>query len=130
MEQLFLQRIGGHFVEVTEDRVELQTPITPEMLQPIGVLHGGMSAYLAESAASRGSFEGVDIEKYDVLGLDLTSTHLLPVYEGDVAITVATAMHRGGRVQVWKIEQFRKSDGAKFNISQLTTYSRKKHPVT
>ena len=49
---MFFERIGGRFVEKEKGRVVMVTPVVEEMLQPQGILHGGMSAYLAESVAS------------------------------------------------------------------------------
>lgn len=119
---MFFERVGGRFIERTEERVVLLTPVVEEMLQPQGILHGGVSAYLAESAASEAGNFSLDPEKEHVVGLDLTSTHLLPVFVGDTVRSVATPVRRGGRIQVWKVEQYRESDGALFNVSQLTTY--------
>lgn len=115
-------------VEVVEngpERCVLRTPVTEAMLQPHGVIHGGISAYLAEHAASECATACSDPEHDKVLGLDLTSTHLLPVCEGDTVETIATPVRKGGRVQVWKVEQFRASDGELFNVSQLTIYVKK-----
>ncbi len=124
---MFFERAGGKFVERTEDKVVLVTPVTDEVLQPQGILHGGVSAYLAESVASEAGNFALDREKEFVVGLDLTSTHLLPVQLGDTIRSVATPVRRGGRIQVWKVEQFRESDGALFNVSQLTTYVKRAH---
>lgn len=122
---MFFERIGGRFVEREENRVVMLTPVVEEMLQPQGILHGGMSAYLAESVASEAGNLTLDKEKEHVVGLDLTSTHLLPVALGDTIRSIATPVRRGGRVQVWKVEQYRESDGALFNVSQLTTYTKR-----
>ena len=56
------------------------------------------------------------------MGLNLESTHLLPVYLGDTIETRSKLVHGGGRTQVWAIEQVRLSDGEVFNVSQLTVY--------
>ncbi|MDO4442904.1 MAG: PaaI family thioesterase [Slackia sp.] len=122
---MFFERIGGRFVEREEDRVVMVTPVVEEMLQPQGILHGGMSAYLAESVASEAGNLTLDAKKEHVVGLDLTSTHLLPVALGDTIRSVATPVRRGGRIQVWKVEQYRESDGELFNVSQLTTYTKR-----
>lgn len=114
--------LGVEVVEDAPDRYVLHTPVTETMVQPHGVMHGGISAYLAEHAASECVTAHTDIDKEHALGLDLTSTHLLPIFPGDVAVTVATPVRKGGRVQVWKVEQFRKSDGEMFNVSQMTMY--------
>ena len=95
------------------------------MLQRHGVIHGGISAYLAEHAASECISAHTDPVVSHALGLELTTTHLLPVFEGDTIETVATPVRDGGRVRVWKVEQFRMSDGQMFNTSQMTMYMKK-----
>ena len=103
----------------------MHTPVTADMLQRHGVIHGGISAYLAEHAASECISAHTDPAVSHALGLELTTTHLLPVYEGDTVETVATPVRDGGRVRVWKVEQFRMSDGQMFNTSQMTMYMKK-----
>lgn len=122
---LMFERLGSEFTEFTPERVVMRTPVCAEMLQPDGILHGGISAYLAETAANHAAQQGVDLEQYCVVGLDLVSTHLLPVMEGDVIESVVTPARRGGKIQVWKVEQHRASDGELFNVSQLTTYTKR-----
>ncbi len=117
-----LDFIGMKRVGMTEEGYVLETPVTRSILQADGILHGGVSAMLAEEAASRGARAFTDAEVCAPVGLDLTSTHLLPVEVGDTIRTVATPVRQGGRVQVWKVEQFRTSDRALFNVSQLTVY--------
>lgn len=119
---MFFERIGARYLQRDADCVVLSTPVVEEMLQPQGILHGGMSAYLAETVASDAASIGLDANKEYAVGLDLTSTHLLPVHQGDTIRSVATPVRRGGRVHIWKVEQFRESDGALFNVSQLTVY--------
>lgn len=121
------EMLGVKVVEDSPERFVLNTPVTEVMLQPHGVMHGGISAFLAEHAASECVTKYTNIDETHALGLDLTSTHLLPIFPGDVAVTVATPVRRGGRVQVWKVEQFRQSDGEMFNTSQLTMYLKKVH---
>ena len=104
-------------VEDTPERYVMHTPVTADMLQPHGVIHGGISAYLAEHAASECISAHTDPAISHALGLELTTTHLLPVYEGDTVETVATPVRDGGRVRM--------SDGQMFNTSQMTMYMKK-----
>ncbi len=117
-----LDFIAMNRVGMTPEGYVLETPVTPDVTQPDGILHGGLSAMLAEEAASQGARESIDLQRFTAVGLDLTSTHLLPVRVGDTIRTVASPIRQGGRTQVWKVEQFRKSDGELFNVSQLTVY--------
>lgn len=118
--------MGVKVVESAPDKYVLETPVSAAMLQPHGVLHGGVSAYLAEHAASECTTKYNDNSKSHALGVDLVATHLAPIMEGDTIVTVATPMtENAGRMRFWRIDQYRKSDGVRFNTSQLTMYMRK-----
>jgi 1,4-dihydroxy-2-naphthoyl-CoA hydrolase len=110
------------YVSLTPTEGLTRVKVSDIMLQPNGILHGGISAWLAENCANKAAITGYDPEVAWPLGLNLECTHLLGVQEGDTIETHATLVRGGGRTQVWRIEQFRLSDGALFNVSQLTVY--------
>src|SRR5260370_12606337 len=51
----FTKLLGIEFAEVGADRTVLSLEITPELLQPYGILHGGVHCALVETAASFGA---------------------------------------------------------------------------
>ena len=110
------------YVKLVPDEGITRTKVCDVMLQPNGILHGGISAWLAENCANRAAMTGYSPDEAHPVGLNLESTHMLPVEPDDVIETHATMLHGGGRTQVWRIEQRRLSDGALFNVSQLTIY--------
>lgn len=118
--------LGIELVESTPDKYVTRMLVTENMLQPHGVLHGGISAALAENAASQCCTDHYDNDKTFFLGVEVSSTHLLPVKAGDTVKTVATPIRAGGRISQWKVEQYRESDGELFNVSQMTMYGKKK----
>lgn len=118
--------LGIELVESTPDKYVTRMLVTENMLQPHGVLHGGISAALAENAASQCCTDHYDNDKMFFLGVKVSSTHLLPVKAGDTVKTVATPIRAGGRISQWKVEQYRESDGELFNVSQMTMYGKKK----
>ncbi len=118
--------LGIELVESTPEKYVTRMLVTENMLQPHGVLHGGISAALAENAASQCCTDHYDSDKMFFLGVEVSSTHLLPVKAGDIVETVATPIRAGGRISQWKIEQFRTSDGELFNVSQMTMYGKKR----
>ena len=89
-------------VEVTPDRVVLEMDVGPRVHQPFGLLHGGASAVMAESAASIGAFLNCDTGHYSV-GIDLNISHLRAKREGTLRAT-ATPIRKGRSVHVWGIE--------------------------
>jgi uncharacterized protein (TIGR00369 family) len=88
-------------VEVTPERVVLRLPVTWKVHQPYGLLHGGVSALLAESAASIGGSVSVPPNK-SVVGIELNASHLRAMREGTLTAT-ATPVRRGRTIQVWEI---------------------------
>ena len=116
------EQLNIEFVKMTPTEGVTRTLVVEEMLQPNEILHGGISAYLAENCANHAAISGFDPEEAWPVGLNLESTHLLPVHLGDTIETRARLVHGGGRTQVWAVEQARLSDGEIFNVSQLTVY--------
>jgi uncharacterized protein (TIGR00369 family) len=89
-------------VEAGPDKVVLTLPVGPSVHQPYGILHGGVSALLAESAASMGGAMNAGPDK-GVVGIELNASHLRPVAEGLLTAT-ATPIRAGRTVQVWSID--------------------------
>jgi len=94
--------LGIRTVEAGADRVVLELDVTPEVHQPFGLLHGGVSALLAEGAASVGGVMSAE-PGYVVVGTELNISHLRPVRSGVITAT-ATPIRKGRTVQVWAIE--------------------------
>jgi 1,4-dihydroxy-2-naphthoyl-CoA hydrolase len=88
-------------VEASADRVVLRVPVTWKVHQPYGILHGGVSALLAESAASFGAELAAGPDRR-VVGTELNASHLRGVRDGHLTAT-ATPLRVGRTVQVWAI---------------------------
>ncbi len=88
-------------LEVSAERVVLTLPVGPPVHQPAGLLHGGVSALLAETAASIGSGAAAPEGKI-IVGIELSASHLRGMTEG-VLTAVATPIRLGRSVHVWRI---------------------------
>ena len=95
------KHLGVEVVEVTPDRVVLRVEVGPKVHQPYGILHGGVSALLAESAASFGGAVSVAPD-YIVVGTELNCSHLRSMSSGVLTAT-ATPLRKGRTVHVWGI---------------------------
>ncbi|MGH9082789.1 MAG: PaaI family thioesterase [Acidimicrobiales bacterium] len=93
--------LGIETVEATADRVVLRLPVTSRVHQPYGLLHGGVSALMAESAASYGAGLAAP-PGHHVVGIELNASHLRPMRDGVLTAT-ATPVRRGRTVQVWEV---------------------------
>jgi 1,4-dihydroxy-2-naphthoyl-CoA hydrolase len=91
-------------VEVMEagpERVVMRLPVDWKVHQPYGILHGGVSALLAESAASFGAALAAEPGR-SVVGIELNASHLRSLRDGHLTAE-ATPVRVGRTIQVWRI---------------------------
>lgn len=94
----------GVTIEVAEpERVVLKMPVTSKVHQYTGIMNGGVSVYLAETAASIGVVASADLEKVTPVGIEINANHLRAVSKGIITVE-ATPIHTGRTMSVWKIE--------------------------
>lgn len=96
------EALGMEVVSVSDNRLIMKMPVDHRTIQPFGVLNGGASMALAESAASLAGNLIVDPGHYCV-GLEIKGNHLKPIREGYV-LGVASPLHVGKSTQVWNID--------------------------
>ena len=97
------ESLGISVVEATPEKVVLTMPVGPTVHQPFGLLHGGASAVIAESAASIGAYLNCDPKTQFAVGVDLNITHLRAMRSGTVTAT-ATPIRKGRSVHVWGVD--------------------------
>jgi 1,4-dihydroxy-2-naphthoyl-CoA hydrolase len=98
-----LSHLGIEFTEIHEDYLVARMPVNQATSQPLGLLHGGASAALAETVGSTAAYLSVDRTKYYTLGLEIKCNHVKGATSGYVYGT-ARAVHSGNKTQVWQIE--------------------------
>ena len=113
-----VEHLDMEVLEATPDRVRVRMPVGPKVHQPYGLLHGGASVALAETAASIASALNIDREKQWAVGLEINANHLRAVRDGFVTAE-ATPLHRGRATMVWSVE-LRDQDGKLVCISRCT----------
>lgn len=97
-------KLLGVSIEKRSKRHVLATLVVGDKVrQSFGLLHGGASVALAETAASLGGMQHVDPTKECVVGLEITANHLRTKRDGVVTAT-ATPLHIGRRTQVWDVK--------------------------
>lgn len=90
------------FQVLEKDRVVITMPVNEKTHQPAGLLHGGASVALAETAASIGGYLNVDPQKQSVVGVEINANHIRGKRDGIVTAT-ATPIHIGRTTMVWDI---------------------------
>lgn len=106
MENLFKNTLMAHLgmtlVDNDPNRVVVTMPVDSRTHQPMGLLHGGASVALAETAASMASMFNINPETSAAVGIEINANHLKSVRSGTVT-AVATPLHRGATTHVWDI---------------------------
>lgn len=105
----FDRLIGLRFTGAGADEVTAEIPVTDVLLQPYGLVHGGVYATIVETLASTGAALSALARGQTTVGLENSTSFLRGTREG-VLRARATPLHRGGRTQVWSVE-IRDGDG-------------------
>ncbi|HNX92824.1 MAG TPA: hotdog fold thioesterase [Syntrophomonas sp.] len=97
--------LGIEIVEYTPERVVAQMPVTPKVHQPFGLLHGGVSVVIAETVASAGSYQFVDVSYQRAVGLEINANHIRSKASGMVH-AIGLPVHVGKRTIIWDIRVY------------------------
>lgn len=93
---------GLQLLEYSEDRVCARVEVRDELKQPMGLVHGGVYASIAEAITSLATGFAVLGSGRTSMGLSNSTSFLRPITEGYVH-AVATALHRGRTTWVWEV---------------------------
>ncbi|QDI92956.1 hotdog fold thioesterase [Salicibibacter halophilus] len=91
------------YVELSSNRLVMTMPVGPKTQQPAGILHGGASVALAETAATMATAMNIDPQKYHPVGMEINANHVRSKTNGIVTAT-ATPFHKGRTTMVWDIQ--------------------------
>jgi 1,4-dihydroxy-2-naphthoyl-CoA hydrolase len=94
---------GLEMLEADDEIVRAQVAVRDAIKQPMGLVHGGVYAAIAESIASTGTWLGVSQLGKTVQGLSNQTSFLRPITQGTVHAT-ARRRHRGRTTWVWEVE--------------------------
>ncbi len=94
---------GLDVLEVTDELVRAQVPVRDEIKQPMGLVHGGVYASIAESITSMATARAVYADGQMAQGMSNQTNFLRPITEGTVH-AVARRRHRGRTTWVWEVD--------------------------
>ena len=114
----FMDLLNIEFTAYSETTVEAVMPVTPDLCQPMGVVHGGALISLAESVGSAGSMLQVDPEQFEVHGSVVYTQHLSPARKGKL-FARAGILSRGDFKHIWDVE-IRDEQGQLISVSRVT----------
>jgi 1,4-dihydroxy-2-naphthoyl-CoA hydrolase len=99
----FDNHIGTEWLDLGPDEARARIPVGSHHKQPMGLVHGGVLATLAESICSVATYRAVSAGGMTIVGQSNQTTFLRPIREGHVN-AVARPRHRGRTTWVWDVE--------------------------
>jgi uncharacterized protein (TIGR00369 family) len=99
----FDKELGLVFTEISPDRTRAQVDVVPKLLQPMGIVHGGVYCSMVESLASVAAYTWKAANGGgSVVGVN-NNTDFLRAIHGGVVYGTAIPIHRGRRQQLWQV---------------------------
>ena len=118
--------LGVKIVEVAAERVVLTMEVTPNVHQYVGIMHGGVSLYLSETAASIGAVANADLTKVTPVGVEINGNHVRAVSKGTLTVT-SVPVFTGRTMAVWQTEIT--NDKGKLVCTSRVTFALQKKPA-
>ena len=122
----FDRHYGLEVVECSDELVRGRVPVREHVTQPIGLVHGGVHAAIAEGLASLGTNHGVAAEGQVAFGMSNQSSFLRPIGSGTIHAT-ARRRHRGRTTWIWDVE-LTDDEGRLCALSRVTVAVRSASP--
>lgn len=110
--------LGFELLEAHEDRALGRFAVTDSVRQPMGVVHGGAYAAMAETLASATTWLHVRGDGNIAVGQSNHTSFLRPVSSGTVHVE-ARRRHRGRTSWVWEVD-FTDDDGRLCAVARVT----------
>ena len=96
------ETLGMEITLCEKGLVEITMPVDHRTHQPLGLLHGGASVALAETAATIGGMFLICEENKTLVGVEINANHIKSIKTGIVKAT-GRVIHQGKTTQVWEI---------------------------
>ena len=112
------------FSEIGADYLSASMPVDARTVQPMRILHGGVSCVLAETLGSLASNMVVNPEGFYAVGAEINASHLRPATRGRVTGT-ARPIRLGSSQHVWDI-RIENEAGGMVCVARLTNVIRRR----
>ncbi|MDP9346500.1 MAG: PaaI family thioesterase [Actinomycetota bacterium] len=103
LDRTFDSLYGLEVLDASDELVRAQVAVRDEVKQPMGLVHGGVFASIAESITSMATAMAVYDDGKSAQGLSNQTSFLRPITRGTIHAQ-ATRRHRGRTTWVWEVE--------------------------
>jgi len=118
-----LEALGIEILSVDSQEILLRMPMSDRARQPMGLLHGGISMVLAESAASMHACWGTDLSRSAPVGIEISGSHLQSASDGHI-LARGTLVRRSKRLAVHQVEIIHEETNRVLCLSRVTNFYR------
>jgi 1,4-dihydroxy-2-naphthoyl-CoA hydrolase len=108
-------------VSVDSQHIVLRMPMADRARQPLGLLHGGISMVLAESAASMHACWEVDLSRFVPVGVEINGSHLRSASDGHI-LAKGTIIRRSLKLAVHNVEIIHEETNRLLCVSRVTNF--------
>jgi len=109
---------GLELLEFSETEVRARVAVREEVKQPMGLVHGGLYASLAESMSSLATAAAVMTEGKVAMGMSNSTSFLRPITQGTVHAH-AQRLHGGRTTWIWDVT-FSDDEGRTCAVTRMT----------
>lgn len=120
-----MENLGIEYTHVSEGYVEATMPVDKRTCQPFGVLHGGATLTLGETAAGLGSMILCNDDEIAV-GMQVNGNHVSPALEGDTVLAKAEIIHKGRTSHLWNVNVYTSENKLVSSVRVLNSIIKKK----
>jgi len=117
-EKTFDALYGLEILEIDDEHARARVPVRDAVKQPMGLVHGGLFASIAESLTSVATATSVAADGMIATGMSNQTSFLRPITEGTVHAQ-AVRRHRGRTTWMWDVE-ITDDDGRLCAVSRMT----------
>ena len=113
--------LGVEIVSVDAESILLRMPMSDRARQPLGLLHGGISMVLAETAASVHACWGVDLSRSVPVGIEINGSHLRSASEGHI-LAKGKVVRRSSKLTVYNVEITHEESDRLLCLARVTNF--------
>ncbi len=125
LKNTMVEHLGIRFTAYGEGWVEATMPVDHRTFRPGNMLHGGANLALAETIAGFGSMLAVNIQEYDIRGIQVSANHTGKADSAEVYAR-AEVIHFGKRTHVWNVD-IKNAAGKLISTARVTNMIVKRH---
>jgi 1,4-dihydroxy-2-naphthoyl-CoA hydrolase len=115
------EALGVEILSANAEGILLRMPMSDRARQPMGLLHGGISMVLAETAASLHACWEIDLSSSVPVGIEINGSHIRSASDGHI-LAKASIIRRSSKLVVHNVEISHEESGRVLCVARVTNF--------